>query len=90
MKTQSKTLTESWICKEKVNGYTVYQKTITEVKHRISIHKTEHDKWVAIDLDTFTIISDEYYSYKECVKDIESGLFDWSNLLIMGLNKERV
>ena len=53
-------------------------KILTEIRDRISIHETENNKWVAIDLDTFTIISDEYYSYEKCLKDIEEGLFDWS------------
>lgn len=53
-------------------------KILTEVRNRISINETENNKWVAVDLDTFTSISDEYYSYEECLKDIEEGLFDWS------------
>ena len=63
-------------------------KILTEVRHRISIHETENNKWVAIDLASFTVISDEYYSYEECLKDIEAGLFDWSTLLILSINND--
>ena len=52
--------------------------TDKEIICRIEIKETDTGHWIAYDTKTFFIISDKYNSYDACLKDISTGLFDYT------------